>query len=173
MTMKNTKKRWVVIYTRPKWEKKVDYLIKQRGVEAFCPLVKTRKKWADRIKTVELPLFDSYLFARVDANELLSIKQTSGVVDLVYHCGVPAEITDEEIRRVRLLISQNIEELESVSFDQVSIGDRIKVKEGVLSDWQGEIITIKGKSVVMVLEQFNCALVAKINVCQANMLPAF
>jgi len=143
-----------------------------QGIESYCPLVKTKKQWADRKKIVEFPLFSSYVFAKVDTLEQYRIQQTAGVVSIVYHCGRPAYITANEINRIQDLLIAEDRELEVVPFDQVGIGDKIKVREGILSDWQGEVITVKGKSVVMVLEQFNCALIAKVNVSQQNLLLA-
>lgn len=167
--MKN-QKQWIAIYTRPKWEKKVNQFLLQQGIEAFCPLIKTKRQWADRKKIIEIPLFASYVFAEVNQFEQYQIEQAAGVVEIVYHCGKPATITEEEINRIKMLLQENYQDLESIPFDQVSLGDRIKVKAGVLSDWQGEVIMVKGKSVVMVLEQFNCALIAKVDVSQQNLL---
>lgn len=168
--MKNAKRQWIAIYTRPKWEKKVNQLIQQQEIESFCPLIKTKRRWADRNKVIEIPLFHSYVFAQASQLEQSKIAQISGVVSIVYHCGVPARITDNEIHRIKNLLGQGYEELESIPFEQIGIGSKIKVREGLLSDWQGEVITVKGKSVVMVLEQFNCALIAKVNISQQRLL---
>jgi transcription antitermination factor NusG len=168
--MKNTKKQWVAIYTRPNWEKKVNLHLQQQGIESFCPLVKTKRRWADRNKIIEVPLFSSYVFAFVNHIEQTKIEPISGVVSIVYHCGIPAKITADEICRIKNLLKENYEELESISLEQIHKGSKIKVTEGILSDWQGEVITVKGKSVVMVLEQFNCALIAKINISQEHLL---
>jgi transcription antitermination factor NusG len=170
--MDNMEKKWIAIYTRPKWEKKVNYLIQQQGIEAFCPLIKTKKRWADRNKIIEIPLFNSYVFAQVDHIEQCKIPRISGVVSIVSHCGKPANITFQEIQRIKDLLDIGYEDLESISLEQITVGDKIKVVEGILSDWQGEIITVKGKSVVMLLKQFNCALIAKVNISQESLLLA-
>lgn len=167
---RNNKKQWIAIYTRPKWEKKVNLLTQQQGIASFCPLVKTRKRWADRYKTVELPLFNSYVFAEADPHEQHKIQQISGVVNIVYHCGKPATLTYQEIERIKTILEQNHTEIESVSLTQLDIGDKIKVKNGILTDWQGEVISIKGKSVVMILDQFNCALIAKVDIGQQDLI---
>jgi len=57
---------WMVLYTRSRWEKKVDKLLKEQNIISYCPVVKTSKQWADRSKTVEIPLFNSYLFVRAN-----------------------------------------------------------------------------------------------------------
>lgn len=170
--MQATEKQWIAIYTRPKWEKKVNFLAQRAGIESFCPLVKTKKRWADRNKTVEIPLFHSYIFAQANSTEQYKIQQIAGVVNIVHHCGRPATITNKEIQQIKSLLCQNNYEIESVSLSHLDIGDKIKVTNGILTDWQGEVISVKGKSVVMILDQFNCALIAKVDISQQNLLLA-
>ena len=62
---KNTKK-WHVIYTAPRAEKKVNERLESQGVETYLPLQKTLRQWSDRKKKVSIPLFNSYVFVRVD-----------------------------------------------------------------------------------------------------------
>jgi transcription antitermination factor NusG len=60
---------WYALYTKPRWEKKVHALLTDKKIESYCPLNKVRKKWSDRMKTVEEPLFKSYVFVRVNEEE--------------------------------------------------------------------------------------------------------
>jgi transcription antitermination factor NusG len=60
-----TTKKWFAIYTRPRWEKKVHKLLEEKGIECYCPLNKVHRKWSDRIKIVEEPLFKSYVFVKL------------------------------------------------------------------------------------------------------------
>ena len=64
-----TEKKWYALYTKPRWEKKVYRLLSERGMEAYCPLNKVKKKWSDRIKLVEEPLFKSYVFVHTEEEE--------------------------------------------------------------------------------------------------------
>src|SRR5690606_39358625 len=80
MTIASVKrKNWYVVYTRSRWEKKTDLLLKEKSIQSFCPIVKTRRKWADRNKVVEFPLFSSYLFVYADPREQVQVRQTAGV----------------------------------------------------------------------------------------------
>ena len=56
---------WSVIKTRSRWEKKVARLLKQKGIDTFCPLLKAKRQWSDRVKTIEQPLLKSYVFVKV------------------------------------------------------------------------------------------------------------
>ena len=77
-------KKWFAIYTRPRWEKKVNLLLQEQGVESYCPLNKVRRKWSDRVKTIEEPLFKSYVFVKVSDEEKTTVRMTAGVMNFVY-----------------------------------------------------------------------------------------
>lgn len=163
MTIASVKrKNWYVVYTRSRWEKKTDLLLKEKSIQSFCPIVKTRRKWADRNKVVEFPLFSSYLFVYADPREQVQVRQTAGVVNFVYHEGKPAIISEQEIERIQDIV-QRYPDVEAVSLHPFHIGDRVRINDPLL-DLQGEIVEIQGKSVVMVLEPLNCALVARVKV---------
>src|SRR5438046_3559144 len=59
---------WYAIQTRSRHEEFVDSQLKQRGVTTFLPLVNELRRWSDRQKLVQLPLFSSYVFARFVAS---------------------------------------------------------------------------------------------------------
>ncbi|QEC53372.1 transcription antitermination factor NusG [Anseongella ginsenosidimutans] len=166
MTESVTKRKWYVVYTRSRWEKKADQLLKEQGIRSFCPVVKTQRKWADRNKTVEFPLFSSYLFVYADLREQVNVRQTAGIVNFVYHCGKPAVISENEIERIHDII-QCYPDVETMSLPAFQVGDKVKMKNGELMNWKGEIVEIHGKSVVMIIEPLNCALVAKVKVPRA------
>ena len=48
----------------PRWEKKVNQLLLEKGLEAIVRLIKVRRKWSDQIKIVENLFFKSYVFVR-------------------------------------------------------------------------------------------------------------
>ena len=155
---KSTSSKWLVVYTRSRWEKKVDKLLQTQKIKSFCPTIKTKHRWVDRMKIVDLPLFASYLFVNVDAKEQLMVRQTMGVVNFVSHCGQPATINDSEIERIKQLIDSH-DNIQAVGMPRIKVGDHIKVENGLLLDWQGEVLKINGKSVVMLMKELNCALV--------------
>ncbi len=155
--------RWLVVYTRSRYEKKVDLLLKQQGINSYCPLVKTKRKWADRYKLVEEPLFSSYLFVHISTKDLSRVQQTQGVVNFVYHDGRPATIAEQDIERIKELTNDHYD-IEAVGIKNLTIGDTISVKNGILFDLKGEILEIQGKSVLMLMKQLDCALVAKVKI---------
>jgi len=67
MTSKNNTN-WYVLTTRSRHEKKSEQFLKNRGFEVFLPVQKVMRKWSDRKKMVEVPLFSGYLFIRYDSS---------------------------------------------------------------------------------------------------------
>src|SRR6185369_12090566 len=56
---------WFAIQTRSRHEKKVADELTGRGVEVFLPLIKQMRKWSDRTKKVDFPLFAGYAFVHI------------------------------------------------------------------------------------------------------------
>ena len=54
--------KWYVLYTAPRAEKQVDQRLKKEGITTFLPLHLSPRRWSDRIKLIEVPLFSSYIF---------------------------------------------------------------------------------------------------------------
>ncbi|MFZ9332451.1 MAG: UpxY family transcription antiterminator [Chitinophagaceae bacterium] len=95
--MSESNKKWYVLYTKPRWEKKVDKALQQKGIESYCPLNRVKRKWSDRIKTIEEPLFKSYVFVKVEEKEKTEVRYVDGVLNYVYWNGKPAVVKEEEI----------------------------------------------------------------------------
>lgn len=158
-------KQWLVVYTRSRSEKKVDELLKRQGIDSYCPTIKVKKQWADRMKTLEVPLFNSYLFVHADVRTQFTIQQTYGVVHLVSHCGKVVTLEEQEVSRIRSIVS-NYLDVEAVSLQSLKTGDRIKITEGSFADFNGEVSQIAGKTILMVIKNLDCALTVKVNINQ-------
>ena len=154
-------KRWLVLYTRPRWEKKADRLLKERGIESYCPLRQVQNQWADRKKEVSLPLFNSYIFVHVNLREEASVLYTMGVLGFVYYMGKPAVVRDNVIEEVKRNLAA-YKDVEIVNLENISVGDRVRVKEGLFVNQLGNVVQINGKNVLMVFDNINCALVTHI-----------
>ena len=159
---------WMVIYTRSNWEKKSSQLLSAHGYNAYCPVIKMKKKWADRTKTVETPLFKSYIFVHLLPTEEHKILQIPGVISFVKNANTPVSISATEIDRIKDIILSNTN-VELVNYKNLGVGDRVTINSGPFADQQGKVTNINGTSVLMVLEQLGCALILKID--QTNISP--
>ncbi|MFQ5710087.1 MAG: transcription termination/antitermination NusG family protein, partial [bacterium] len=83
---------WYALYTRPRFEKKVDLLLQEKGLESYLPLHTVLRRWSDRWKKVEEPLFSCYVFVRILLSQRIHAVQTDGVVRIVSFTGTPSPI---------------------------------------------------------------------------------
>lgn len=153
-------RKWLAIYSRPRWEKKVDLLLKEKGLESYCPLNKVRRKWSDRMKIVEEPLFKSYVFVKVDDADRSEVRMTPGVINFVYWDGKPAVIKEKEINAIRQFLNeyQNVE----VKPMDLDLRQRVKITTGPLMDQEGEVIGLNRKTVKVAIDSLGYLLVAHI-----------
>ncbi|HEX3934763.1 MAG TPA: UpxY family transcription antiterminator [Puia sp.] len=165
MSANNVK--WYVVYTKPRWEKKVHTLLVNRGIESYCPLNRTRKKWSDRIKWVDEPLFKSYVFVRIPDSDQLDVRMVNGVVNFVYWLGKPAIVRDEEIAIIRKFLN----EYTDVSTEALTIRPdaRVRVQQGVLMNKVAKVLKVQGNKVCVVLESIGYSLIASVK--KSNLVP--
>ena len=117
-------------YTKSKTEKKVFERLFNLGIDVYCPFQRTLKKWSDRKKWVDEPVFKSYIFVKSPDSESqkLEILNTPGVVRFLYWLGQPAQVRQVEIDAIRSFLGE-YQSVESVSFD---VGLKLNVNQGVL-----------------------------------------
>ncbi len=155
----DTEKKWYVVYSKPRWEKKLYAKLLEAGIEAYCPLNKVKKKWSDRMKTVEVPLFTSYVFVKVSENQKVKVRETPGVVNFVYEEGKPAVIREKEIEKIQRFLQeyQNVEVVPS----EFHKGQIVKVNEGLFVDEEGKVIDTHNNKVRVVIKSLGYDLVAE------------
>lgn len=142
--------RWFAAYTSPRHEKHVSQQMQHRGIQNFLPLYKSMRRWKDRRKELELPIFPGYLFVRMTLRERLSVLQVPGVVQLVSFQGWPAPLPDAEIEMLRGQLSQS-GMLQPHPF--LTVGRRVRVTNGPMSGMEGILARKKEKfRVVLSLE---------------------
>lgn len=158
--MENAEKKWFVLYTKPRWEKKVHKVLVQTGIESYCPINRVRRKWSDRMKTVEEPLFKSYVFVRVAEQEKGEVRYVDGVLNYVYWNGKPAVVKDEEIIAIKKFLSE-YDDVE-VRTIEVKPADEVLINQGVMMGATGRVLRVLSNNVVEVrIESLGFVLTAK------------
>ena len=74
---------WYALHAHSRFEKAVVRNLEGKGFEPFLPLCTRVRRWSDRIKQVEIPLFPGYVFCRFDASNRLPILTIPGVSGVV------------------------------------------------------------------------------------------
>lgn len=146
--MKEDKKRWLVVYTKPRWEKKVHLSLVKLGIEAYCPLNKVKRKWSDRTKIIEEPLFKSYVFVKVALAEMTEVRFVDGVLNYVYWNGKPAVVREEEIIEIKKFMSE-YEDVQVVSIE-LKPADAVVLNTGVIMGATGHVLKVMGNNTVEV-----------------------
>ncbi|MEX1135858.1 MAG: UpxY family transcription antiterminator, partial [Balneolales bacterium] len=127
---------WFVLYTRPRFEKKVVKELEENGYEAYLPLRKELRQWSDRKKWVEEPLFRGYVFIKTEIKWLSVATQISGVAAPITFNGKPAEVREDEIKTIgRILAGPDAYHVEEVSFIK---GEMVEITEGPLKGLTGK-----------------------------------
>ena len=153
--------KWLAIYTKPRWEKKVNQLLKDKGIECYCPLNKVHRKWSDRIKTVEEPLFKSYVFVKVEDADRTKVRLTNGVVNFVYWNKKPAVIREKEIQTIKRFLDDHHDvQLRPLEF---SVNQQVLVTSGTFMDRRAIVLDVRKKEVKVVIESLGQELVAYVD----------
>lgn len=139
---KKLKRHWYAIYTRPKFEKKVDSELKIKGLSTYLPLHTVHRIWSDRIKKIEAPLFPSYIFVCANASERFRALQTAGVVRVVSFNGKPVQIPSEQIDKIKKVLDHGFN---PEPYEYFSFGDEVEVLYGPLMGLRGLFVEERGK----------------------------
>jgi transcription antitermination factor NusG len=137
---------WYALYTRHQHERTVALALSGKGVEVLLPLYTTVRRWKDRDKKLQLPLFPCYVFMRNPTGRWQPILATPGVHSIVGFGGRPAEIPVSEIDAVRRVVGSP---LQAEPHPFLKCGDRVRVTAGPLQGLEG--ILLRKKNVWKIL----------------------
>lgn len=157
---------WRAFRTKPRHEKAIAERIEKQEIEVYCPLIETRVQWSDRWKRVKKPLFNGYLFARVDEKERITVLEDPSVSNTVMYLGKPGIIRDEEIQAIKFIL----EDTTDIELVQLSPGQMVKVTHGALKGTMGEVITVSGTKVRVRIQSLGMELVANMSVSKLQAL---
>ena len=160
---------WYALYTKPRWEKKVAQLLRDKQIENYCPLNKVTRQWSDRKKVVLEPLFKSYVFVRVPSADHLKVKEVNGILSFVNWLGKPAVIREDEIT----LIKQFLNEHESVQLQkcEVKVNDTVRIRRGLFSLHEGNVVEVGSNLIKVVLPSLGFQMVAQVSKTNIELVP--
>jgi len=132
---------WFALQVRTRHEQGVAAHLEGVGYELFLPKYKCRKKWSDRIKEAEIPLFPGYLFCRFDPQDRLPILKAPGVIKIVGYDHQPVPVDEVEISSLQRLVTSG---LPNRPWPFLQVGDPVKIELGPLRGLEGIIVDFKG-----------------------------
>jgi len=140
---------WYGLQTRPRHEKIVAQRLDERGVTTFLPLVTEVHRWSDRKKSVQMPLFSCYVFAKFAPNrsERLRVLRVDGVFGLIGARGEGVPIPDEQIDAVRNVVEG---QLPWSCHPFLKIGQRVRIRSGALDGLEGLLVSRNGDRTLVI-----------------------
>ena len=147
---------WYALYTKPRFEKRIKERLESNGYESYLPLHRTPRVWSDRIKMVDIPLFNSYIFVKCREFEILSLLRINGIVRVVFYNGKPAVIRQVEIDAIQAFLKE-------AEGRVLCAGDDVEILAGSMKSKSGKIVMIKKKYLVLRVEQLTATVCVKMD----------
>jgi transcription antitermination factor NusG len=170
MDTKLIEPKWYAVYTRPRWEKKVAEILSEKRIENYCPLNKVVRQWSDRKKIVFEPLFTSYVFVRSTEKIHTEIRKVNGIINFVYWLSRPAIIRNDEIECIKKFLNDyNNIHLEKTPIYKNNI---VRIMNGPLTDYEGNVITVKSKTVKILLPSLGYMMIAEVEKTNVKLVNA-
>lgn len=139
--------RWFALRVKSRCEKAVAMMAQNKGFEEFLPLYQSRRRWSDRLKLMELPLFPGYLFCRLNPQNRLPLLTIPGVLHFVGIGKIPAPIEDGEIAAIQTTVRSG---LSTEPWPFLEIGQRVRLDDGPLAGLEGILVGTSKKRLLIV-----------------------
>lgn len=130
--------KWYAIYTITNHEKSVCQDLEKNGIESYLPLVRSVKRWSDREKIIESPLFKSYVFVNVSCREYFKALIPKAALKYVCFDGTACPIPEEQIDSLRRIVNSNYP-IQVIKKD-FRHGQKVRIDYGPLKNCSGEIV---------------------------------
>ena len=133
---------WYAAYTRARHEKLVARQLQERQIACFLPLYSSVRRWKDRRKMLELPLFPGYVFVHIHPEDRLQVLGIPGVARFVSINGRPAEVPESDIESLQRGVANGVH---AEPHPYLKVGQRVHVKRGPLAGSEGILVRKKDK----------------------------
>lgn len=137
---------WYAVAVAPRKERVAAKALQLKGFECFLPLYAVRRKWSDRVKTIELPLFPGYVFSSFDLERRVSILKIDSVISILGLGNRPEPIPEAEIRALQAVCRPGIH---VVPCPYLATGTKIRIQEGPLRGVEGVLVEDKGTRLIL------------------------
>jgi transcription antitermination factor NusG len=143
--------KWFAVRTRFKSEKVALKQLQRLGVETYLPIRQMTRRYGRKIRKVELPLINSFVFVRVKKNQYASVLETEYVAGFLKFGNNLLSIPDLEIDMIRRLLGEDVD-LEVVTKEEnvYAKGDWVEVIKGPLLGMKGCLLNIQGKDKLLI-----------------------
>ena len=134
---------WYILRTKPRAEKKLQsYLMAWRIWNILPSYIKVRKVQRRTVRT-EIPLFPSYVLARLNEENRLRVLKTNTVL-----VAQPLPNASAVLRQLHQIMkaAKETEELRVVA--PTEAGDKVRIVQGPMKGMEGRVTVVDGKSLL-------------------------
>src|SRR5579871_359772 len=133
---------WYAVHVQSRFEKTAALMLREKGLEEFLPLCRTRRQWSDRVKELEQPVIPGYLFCRIDINDRLPVLIIPGVIGIVSAGKTPISVSEDEVEAVRAVLRSG---LPAMPWPRLSAGTPVLIEHGPLAGISGVVLDVNKK----------------------------
>jgi transcriptional antiterminator NusG len=137
---------WYAVCVRSQHEKRVADALTSKGYDCLLPSYRERRKWSDRTKVLELPLFPGYVFSRFDIDVRLPILRTPGVLAVAGLGKIPQPLDPHEVEQIRRVAAVGYP---AQPWPFLKIGQRVRITAGPLTGVEGFLVQRRGETRVV------------------------
>ncbi len=142
--IESAEKKWYALYVRSKAEKKVLAELEILGVESYLPLIERIRKWSDRNRKIQEPLFRSYVFVHVGTSDFFSVRNVPNVLKYVSFSGKAVVIPDQQIEAIRSYLGEN-DRLNQEELSEIQEGQLVRIRHGQMAGLIGRMVKYRNK----------------------------
>jgi transcription antitermination factor NusG len=142
--------KWFAIRTRFKSEKIAMKQLLRMGIETYLPIRQMTRRYGRKIRKVELPLINSFVFVRIKKNEYASVLETEYVSGFLKFGNNLLSIPEIEINMIKRLLGEDIEIEVEPKDDSYIRGDWFEVVKGPLMGMKGCLLNVQGKDKLLI-----------------------
>lgn len=166
---------WYAVQVKTTHEKRVAAALDYFGFNCFLPMYESRRRWSDRTRDVELPLFPGYLFTTFDPVGRVAVLKTPSVIRIVGIGYTPTPIDDGEIAALQAVVSSG---MRALPHPFLQVGKRVRIDGGALEGAEGIITNMKKPNqLILSVTLLQKSIIVEIDsawvktIPQTNMLP--
>lgn len=132
--------KWYALTVPYQHEHTTKKALQSKGLETLLPVYRSLRRWSDRAKEVETPLFAGYVLCRFCLNDRIQVMDTPGVAKIVGFGGAPAALEDSDVAAIHQLVASKTP---LGPWPYLNTGDRVRVERGPMRGLEGVLLRTK------------------------------
>ncbi len=128
---------WFALTVPYQHERQTEKALQSKGLETLVPLYRSRRRWSDRVKEMDMPLFAGYVLCQFDPTHRIQVLDTPGVSKIVGFGGAATALEDREVAGIQRLMALKVP---LAPWPYLKAGDRVRVEHGPMRGLEGTLL---------------------------------